>query len=477
MRLFEGRSYAGEKMIAIRRRLRFEGRACVLWLLGLALLASCQPQSVREEKALRRQLSHEMHHHSYASAIPLARKLLRMAPQDEKIWALLVQAQIGLHDFDAARVSLGDWRVAIRTPSGKPDELEGDILHAEGKPGAALQAWQSAHSLQPKNARVLAKIAALLQRQQRWSDAIEAWTRNLQIKDNATARINRAVCYRRLRMWDEAFHDFHHAQKLGAEEPDVQHWTQLFHNISKFLDIIKEFDARVTALRDDPGLLAERSLLMLRCGDPELALDDADQSGRLAPWAIQPRLFKALALIALGRGSEADALSVRLPLRLESLSPEFLETISRIDSAIAVERNNPEHYAARAWQLNEIGQPLLALADADTAVRLDPNSATGRVEQSYALTKLGRTQEAFSRIKEATELNPQLAPAWQYRGELEMARGDNLAAVESFTHALNQQVSSPALQKREECYRRLGLSARADEDHRTLLNLNTRNAP
>ncbi len=475
MPLFEGRVAAPDKFMVIpwRSIIPWAGAAPVL--LAALLLLSCQPQNIREEKALRRQLNHEMRHHSFESAIPLARKLIRMAPQDEKVWGVLVQAQIGLHDFDAARVSLGDWRVAIRKPSGKADELEGDILYAEGQPGAALQAWQSAHSLQPKNQRVLAKIGALHQRNQRWSDAIEAWTRSLQIKDNAIARINRAVCYRRLRMWEQAFQDFHHAQKLGADEPDVQHWTQQFHTISKFMDAIREMDARVAALPDDPGLLADRAMLMLRCGDPQLALDDAEQAGRLAAWAIRPRLFKALALIALGRGSEVDALSIRVPLRLESLSPEFLDTISRIDSAIAVERTNPEHYASRAWQLNEIGQPLLALADADNAVKLDARSGTGRVEQSYALNKLGRTQEAFDRIKEATVIDPQLAPAWQYRGELEMARGDNLAAIESFTKALGQQLSSIALQKREECYRRLGLTERADEDHRALLNLNTRN--
>ncbi len=474
MPLFEGPSRARDKICKCPGLIALPMAGC---LLVAAFLIGCQPENVREEKALRRQLSHEMRHHSYESAIPLARKLLRVAPQDDKIWQILVQAQIGLHDFDGARISLGDWRSTTRAPSGRPDEFEGDILEAEGNTGAALQAWQRSSNVEPENRRLLGKIAALYQRDQRWSDAIGVWTRDLQIHDNPGARINRAVCYRRLRQWDEAFEDFHHAQKLGPDDPEVQHSAQLFQNISKFLDTIREFDARVAALPDDSGLLADRALLMLRCGDPELALDDAEQAARLAKWAMRPRLFKALALIALNRSRETDVLSIRLPLRLESLSPEFLETISRIDSAIAVERDNPGHYASRAWQLNEIGQPVLALADAQKAISLDANSATGRVEESYALTKLGRSQEAFDRIKEATDLDPQLAPAWQYRGELEMARGDNMAAVESFTHALGQQISSPALQKREECYRRLGLTARADEDHRALLNLNTRNAP
>ncbi len=443
----------------------------------LLFFASCQPQNVREEKALRRQLAHEMHHQSYESAIPLARRLIRIAPQDQKLWQSLVQAQIGLHDFDGARVSLGDWRNAVHPVSAHADEFEGDILQEEGNTGAALQAWQRSVTIQPKNQRLLSKIAASYQRDQRWRDAVTFWTRALQVKDNATARINRAVCHRRLRQWNEAFEDFRHAQKLGADEPAVQRWRHVFETVSKYLEEIQEFDARVAALPDDPGLLADRSLLLLRAGDPELALDDAEEAGKLASWAIRPRLFKALALIALNRSREVETLSIRLPLRLDSLTPEFLETISRIDSAIAVERDNSEHYAARAWQLNEIGQPVLALADAQMAVQLEAESASGHVEESYALTKLGRTEEAFAQIKTATELNSDLAPAWQYRGELEMARGDNLAAVESFSRALALGKSSPALIKREECYRRLGLIARAEEDHRALLELNSRGIP
>ncbi len=443
----------------------------------LLLFASCQPQNVREEKAMRRELAHEMHHQSYESAIPLARRLIRIAPQDQKLWQSLVQAQIGLHDFDGARVSLGDWRAAVHPVSGRADEFEGDILREEGKTGAALQAWQRSLVLQPKNQRLLSKIAALHEHEQRWTDAVTFWTRALQVKDNASARINRAVCYRRLRQWNEAFEDFRHAQKLGADEPAVQRWRHVFETVSKYLEEIQEFDARVAALPDDPGLLADRSLLLLRAGDPELALDDAEQAGKLANWAIRPRLFKALALIALSRSREVETLSIRLPLRLDSLTPEFLETISRIDSAIAVERDNSEHYAARAWQLNEIGQPVLALADAQMAVQLEADSASGHVEESYALTKLGRTEEAFAEIKAATQLNADLAPAWQYRGELEMARGDNLAAVDSFSRALALGKSSPALIKREECYRRLGLIARADEDHRALLELTSRGMP
>ncbi len=441
--------------------------------IGL-VLPGCQPQHVREEKSLRSQLAHEFRTHSYESAVPLARRLIRIAPQDAKVWKHLVQAQIGLHDFDGARQTLTDWRQTVRPLSARPDELQGDVAREESNFTGALQAWKKALATQPKNRRVLEKIALVEQREQHWPEAIAAWTGALQAHDNATARINRAACYRRLRQWNEAFEDLHHAQKLAPDDPDVQRWSRVFERVSKFVDQIREFDARVTAIPDDPGLLADRALLLIHGGDPELALDDCEKAVKLAPWAVRPRLFKALALIALNRSKECEKLSVRLPLRLESLTPEFLETISRIDSAISVERDNPDHYIARAWQLNEIGQPSLAFEDTQTAVRLDSKSANGWAEASYALTKLGRGREAFEKIKRATELDPNLASAWQYRGELEMARDDNLAAIDSLTHALAIQRTVAGLQKREECYRRAGLGARADEDHRALQELTSR---
>src|SRR4051812_10642469 len=467
-------------LYAVKRgRFSCKGRAVRALRTGLTALAvvtlfSCQPEKVREEKAIRRQLAHEMRHHSYESAIPLARRILRIAPQDQKLWRQLVQAQLGLHDLDGAHVTLSDWRATTHPLLGRIEEFEGDILREEGNFGSALQSWRKSVALQPKNRRVLAKIAAAEQRDRRWSEARAAWTRALEVRDNATARINRAVCYRRLRQWNEAFEDLHHAQKLGPDEADVQRWSKVFESLSKYVDEIRELDARVAAIPDDSDLLAERALLMLRSGDAELALDDSEQAARLAPWAVRPKLFQALALIALNRGEECERLSIRLPLHAESLTPEFLETIARIDSAISVERGSAEHYATRAWQLNEIGQPSLALQDAQLAVRLDAKSASGWAEVGYALTKLGRGDEAFERIKQATELDPALVTAWQYRGELEMAHGDNLAAVESFSRAIALQRTSEALQKREECYRRLGLQARAEEDRRAREALTSR---
>ena len=434
-------------------------------------LVACQPESVRQEKVLRRQVVHELRNRSYVTAAPLARQLTQRAPQDQRAWKYLLQAQLGLHDTDGARQTLSQWRKTVASPNARADEFEGDIFREEHNFAGALLAWQKVAEAEPKNRRVRDKIAMLQQNERHWNDAEAAWTDSLEIKESATARVNRAVCRRRLHKWPAAFDDLHRAQQLTPEDPDVRRWTKIFEGLSKFIEQISEFDAKLALVGDDVGLLCDRALLFLRSGDFELALDDAEKAGKLASWAVRPKLFEAIALIALGRGQEAERLSVRRPVRLESLSPEFLESISRLDAAIAVERTNPEHFIARSWHLNEIGQPTLALQDAETALRLDAKSAAALTELSYALAKLGRLDEAVSRITQATELESNSAPAWQYRGELEMARGKYLVAVDSLSRAIGIHQSIAAFQKREECYRRLGLQTRADEDRRAIEKL------
>jgi tetratricopeptide (TPR) repeat protein len=241
----------------------------------------------------------------------------------------------------------------------------------------------------------------------------------------------------------------------------VQRGAKLLERMAKFLGEIRELDSALAISPNDAGLLSDRALLFLRADDAELALEDAEAAGKIGSWAVRPKLFQALALTALGRADECEKLAVQKFIRLERLAPEFLETMGRLDSEISAEKNNAELYVSRAWQLNEIGQPALALQDAETAAKLDPKAAGACAEASYALTKLGRAQEALDQIRRATELDPNFATAWQYRGELEMTRGETLSAIESFTHAIEANQTVMALQKREQCYRRLGLLVKA----------------
>jgi tetratricopeptide (TPR) repeat protein len=443
-------------------------------LLSALASAGCHRSLSPEEKATRAELRQALREGSYAQAEKLARRVLQTSSHENGAWERLVHAQLGLRDFAGAKQTFAQWRRAVRKPSPKLDEFSGDVAAEEGDPVLALQLWKKALSANPRQVHLLRKIASLQQAQHRWADEDAALTAALAIEENATDRMARALCRRRLHRWSEALEDYRRACQLAPEDPDVHRGAKLFERLSKFLAHIRDLDARLAVTPADDQLLADRALLSLRSEDAELALEDTVAAANSAPWAMRPRIFQAIALLQLGRGEEASRLGITPGLRLEGLSSEFLETLSRLDSEISVERSNAELYVARAWQLNDVGQPTLALEDAETALRFDQKSAGAYAERGYASAKLGRGDEAFDRVKRATELDPNFSTGWQYRGELEMTRSDFVAAIESFSRALAINQTTVALQKREQCYRQIGLFTKAEEDHRTLETLNSR---
>jgi tetratricopeptide (TPR) repeat protein len=453
-----------------------QARAVAMLLVVLALLEmpACHRAASREQKAIRIELREALRTHSYGKAADLARRLLKLDPQDNGSWDRLVQAQFGLRDPEGVKQALEEWRRTVNKPPSNLDEYTGDLALEQHDPVGAVTAWTKVLGSEPKNTRVLEKVAQAEKLQQHWAQENAAWTTCLEVQDSAVARVNRALCRRRLHRWQEAFEDLKRAQELAPDDPEVLRGGKLFEQMGKFIADIRELDAALALAPNDPGLLADRALMFLRSEDFELALEDSQTAAKFGPWAMRPKLFQAMALIDLGRSDECESLAVQKFIRLEALTPEFLETISRLDSEISVERSNAELYVSRAWQLNEIGQPALALQDAENAVRLDQKSAGAYAECSYALKKLGRADEALQQIKRATELDPNFATAWQYRGELEMERGETLSAIDSLSHALDTSQTVTALQKREQCYRRLGLLVKAEQDHRALEELSAR---
>ncbi|MEO5722667.1 MAG: hypothetical protein ABIR71_14550 [Chthoniobacterales bacterium] len=438
----------------------------IVLLVALVFAPACKPRLTPEQRALRTEARQALQAQSYARAAELGRQVVDFLPRENDAWEDLVEAQLGAGDLSAAAQSLGAWKAAIPQDSARRWESTGDLALAEVDSARALASWNKALDRRPH--RVLQKLAQLHHVEKRWSQEEETLTRLLALDDAAANRVRRALVRRRLHRWPEALEDLRRARELEPQAEEVQKATALFERVGKFLSAIQDLTARLAITPGDDQLLTDRALLFLRSGDPEMALADSEAAGKLATWAMRPRLFGGLALIELGRAGEAEAAGIKGQTHLDALTPEFLETISRLDAEMSVERNNPELYVTRAWQLNDISQPALALQDAEAAVRFDANSAGAHAEMSYALAKLGRRDEAFEHIKKATELDANFSTAWQYRGELEMARDDCDAAVESLSRALAINQTPIALQKREECYIKLGQFEKAQADRRAL---------
>ena len=445
------------------RRLRF--------LLGIVLVLALGPVACRraispEEKTARNEVRQALHERAFDRAIPLARRVLHFAPNDNGAWARLAQAQFGARELTGLRQTLEAWRRAVKNTSAKYEEYRGDLAFAEGRRTEALAAWTQTIAGKDPKPLVFLKVARLEQANAHWPEAVAAWTRGMSGRETAPGLINRAICYRHLHSWDAALADVHRARQIAPDDPLVRQELALLDRLGKFLAEVRDLDRDLTTLPNDTSLLADRALLFLRAEDATLALDDASKAAQLAPSAVRPKLFRMLAEHILGHSP--DKTVSRDMLRLESFSSDFLQTISRLDAEIAAEPKSADLLVNRAWQLNQIGQPQLALADAENALQIDPKSAGACAEASYALAKLERAPEAYARIKQATELDPNFSTAWQYRGELEMQQKDYSTAIDSLTRALAINQTAAALANREECYRKLGLVLKAEDDHKAL---------
>ena len=355
--------------------------------------ANCSGGRSRQEKDVRHHLQRALRHGAYGEAEQLATRVLQFDPQDNGAWDRLVQAQCKQRHFQSAKRTLAAWAKAVDHPPPKIDEYRGVVARAQGDRTAAVQAWHKVLGAQPRNLRVLTKVARVEEEQRHWLEANDAWSAVLALTENVDGLVQRALCRRYLHRWNEALADLQRAEELAPNDPAVRHCRKIFERLSKFLAEIRELDRQIAVSPRDATLLTDRSLLFLRSHDDELALQDAEAATRLAPWAVRPKLFSGIALLRLGHEAEAEKQGIRKTLRLETLKPEFLETIDRLDSEISAERSNAELYSSRAWQLNEIGQPELALQDATSAEQLDPKSAAAAAEKGYALMKLEKARK------------------------------------------------------------------------------------
>jgi len=172
-------------------------------------------------------------------------------------------------------------------------------------------------------------------------------------------------------------------------------------------------------------------------------------------------------LLDLSRGDEAAGLGVSYDLKRDKnnhVPAEALRALGAADSLVLQNPGQADPFVARAKVLRQINQYTLALADALVGIKLDPGSAAAQFQAAHALDSLGRLGEAITHVEKATSLNPGDPVSWYYRGLLEARRANFDAAIECQSRSLAIRESNVALLEREECERRIGRIADADND-------------
>ncbi|MEZ6184976.1 MAG: protein kinase [Planctomycetota bacterium] len=244
-----------------------------------------------------------------------------------------------------------------------PGSVEAWRLRAEvtldlGEPEEALSFLARAQALAPRDARLRLEEGRALTYLERLEDAIEAFTRCIELEDGAEARVERALAFLELGRRADALEDGRRA--LGFEIHRVYLYGQL-------LDLFADTNARTDYERAVRELM-QRDLTWIgdrleRCHvllfvRPDASLSEARALRAEHPEVVETFGIEGRALVALRRYQEALG-----PLE-RALSDEPARLDYRMDHARALLELGRVEESALEWEgvLEEDGRTPLALA-------------------------------------------------------------------------------------------------------------------
>lgn len=426
---------------------------------------------------LRKQLAVAEEAADKPAIIELSRRIVAIAPNDTAIWEKLAHAQFAIEDYDRCEQTLQAWQKAIKPPPTVIEDFRGDIAVKIHDYQAAERHWLTFIATKPPPGHAAVdydNLADLCVEQSRWTDNLNYRNKAIAAKDSATRRVYRACAFLRLHQWDAAYADMDKANKSDSTNSQVREWLPQFERLQGFLPQIRTLDAQIAKSPNDSALLLDRARLFTLAERPLLALDDCERAMKSQPASMRARIQTAEALFDVGRPDDAAKLQVSSKLARDKdkhVSDQALRELSNEGTQIAQNSGNPDPLVARAKTLRNLRQIPLALADARAALAIDDKLAAAHFEAAHDLDALDQSKEALIHAVQATELNPNDAAAWQYRGVLEAERADFPAAVESQTRSLKIGESLEALRAREDCERRIGKIDNADADLKRIREL------
>ena len=443
-------------------------------LLGLLLLPVVG-RSSSPSSGLTEQLARAREDKDGASVVAICRRRLEQAPGDMDTLEEMFRAQLDLKDTDRAAetLSLLDGTAA---PAAVKAELRGDLAHAgRGTLDEAVADWREALAARPADApALLGKIADALDAAGRW-EAVDALRAFLRVKPDHAARTAR------LAVWllatghpDGADKTALDADNLDADDDTVKAVAPVFDRLRPQLSALRKLGERLAAARPGtaPDARLDRAFIYYRAGAYDAALADAQAAmADTGTRSVAARVVAGQCLWRLGKQDEAVALRVATldntkwfddPRHCERLrAPDELPADA--DSAAIVCT-----HAARAMTLLDANQPVLALDDAEAAIRTEEKAGRRTADTGIVLAAVllrnDRPADALPAARRATADDPRNPDGWALCGRLEQEAADFPAAVASLSRALAIREDAKWLRRRETCLRTLGRNAEADHD-------------
>ncbi|MFB2769097.1 tetratricopeptide repeat protein [Pelatocladus sp. BLCC-F211] len=304
----------------------------------------------------------------------------------------------------------------------------GDALFLLGRDFAALQSYNRAIFLQPKDQKLLVKIlinkGKVLYKQQNYQETLDIYEKALKIdENNPEALSGKSLSLLATGKKQEALQYLEQLKQIRPDDPRI--WQEIGFAIEQsqgkpaakeyFQEALSTYDDILRTKNNNPIYWTDRGSILLKLNRPQDALDSYEKALNIDNNFYEALIGKGNALNVLGKPSEAlFAFKQASKVRPQDYLVWFNQGILLTQTL----RNHEE--AIKAF---------------DQTIALKEDFHPAWVGKALALLELKRYQEALVAIEKAKTLQPKDPDIWDIRGEILKGLGKQQEANNSYYQA------------------------------------------
>lgn len=246
---------------------------------------------------------------------------------------------------------------------------------------------------------------------------------------------------------------------------------------------IADYDVAIRYAPTEQGFWFNRVLCRMEKEDYDTA--DADLDSMLTRWKVYAKAWQLKAEVKLRQGDTLQAAecldkalgqdpydgTIWAMRGVVSMSrKQWRDAEEQISKAIHYRPTVVGNYVNRALARYNINDIRGALADYDKAIELDPNSFLAHYNRGQLRMQVGDDNRAITDFDFILDLEPDNPLALFNRALLLDRTGDLRGAIRDYSKVIDRFPNFwTGLQCRADCYRRLGMTAKAEEDEYRVL--------